>query len=60
MNPTTISVTFDGYWLDKNKLPEESGIYCVYTCVLEYENQIQIRELIYIRIKITLHTVVPL
>jgi excinuclease UvrABC nuclease subunit len=48
MNPTTISLTFDGYWLDKSKLPEESGIYCVYSCVPEYGKEIHPVKLIYI------------
>ena len=35
----TCKVNFKGYWLDENKgrLPEKSGIYCVYECTKNVE-----------------------
>ncbi|MCE2506928.1 MAG: GIY-YIG nuclease family protein [Nitrosopumilaceae archaeon] len=47
----TISLTFDGYWREvySNSIPNESGIYCVYTCVHnESKGTVSIQKLIYI------------
>jgi excinuclease UvrABC nuclease subunit len=48
MSHITISLTFGDYKLDKNELPEESGIYCVYSCIPEYGREIHPIKLIYI------------
>ena len=47
----TISLTFDGYWLEanKNELPSKPGIYCVYACTYNKDvNTVSIRKLIYV------------
>lgn len=46
-----ISLTFDGYWLNSDDLPEVSGIYIVYRCIhnkTETERTVTLKELIYI------------
>jgi excinuclease UvrABC nuclease subunit len=46
-----ITVEFDGYWRDENKsgLPAESGVYCVYECTHNVnENTVSIHMLLYI------------
>ncbi len=51
MAAKTISLTFDGYWREKNigGIPKESGIYCVYECTHNtQENTVSISKLIYI------------
>ena len=47
----TISLKFKGYWLEINKdsIPKQSGIYCVYTCKYNAEkNTVSIHKLLYI------------
>lgn len=47
----TICLKFEGYWLeiDKGFIPEQSGIYCVYTCKYNDErNTVSIHKLLYI------------
>ena len=51
MTEITVIINFDGYWLDENKgdLPEKSGIYCVYECTYnKQENIVNVQKLIYI------------
>lgn len=47
----TISLDFQGYWLEANKsgIPAESGIYCVYACTYNSNSDtVSLRELIYV------------
>lgn len=47
----TISLDFSGYWREINKewIPEESGVYCVYACTYNRDHQnLSIRELLYV------------
>lgn len=47
----TISLNFDGYWREVNKdsVPSESGIYCVYACTYnQTAKTVSLRELVYI------------
>ena len=47
----TISLEFDGYWREVNKggIPAESGIYGVYACTYNKEqNTVSLRELVYV------------
>ena len=47
----TISLEFDGYWREVNKdgIPAESGIYGVYACTYNREqNTVSLRELVYV------------
>ena len=51
MAEKTITIEFDGYWRDENKdgLPAQSGVYCVYECThIVEKNNITIHKLIYI------------
>jgi len=51
MAEKTITIGFRGYWRDKNKsgLPAESGVYCVYECTYNVnEDTVSIHNLIYI------------
>lgn len=46
-----ISLEFRGYWLESNKesIPKQSGIYCVYTCKYNIESDnVTIHKLLYI------------
>jgi hypothetical protein len=47
----TFNQAFEGYWRESNKngLPAESGIYCVYECTFNFnEKNVTIHKLIYI------------
>lgn len=47
----TIYLEFKGYWRENNKesIPKQSGIYCVYTCKYNVEsNTVSIHKLLYI------------
>lgn len=47
----TISIEFDGYWLDEDKssVPSNSGVYCVYTCTYNTEKDtVSLNKLVYI------------
>lgn len=51
MAPKTYSLDFKGYWLKPNidGLPAQSGIYCVYSCTYDAQNDtVSIKKLIYI------------
>ena len=51
MAEQSYTITFDGYWREKNigGIPSKSGIYCVYTCIHNIEKKnITIDKLIYI------------
>lgn len=50
MAPTTISLTFDGYWREPNVagVPAKAGIYCAYVCVHNADNTVALKKLIYI------------
>ena len=51
MAEQSYTITFDGYWREKNigGIPAKSGIYCVYTCIYNIEKKnITIDKLIYI------------
>jgi len=51
MATQTYSIEFDGYWREENKgsVPNNSGIYCVYSCTNNVDkNNITIKKLIYI------------
>lgn len=51
MAEKTISIKFDGYWLDRNKggIPQQSGVYCVYECTFNVQaNTVDIHKLIYV------------
>lgn len=51
MAEQSYTITFDGYWREKNigGIPAKSGIYCVYTCVYnESAKNLTIKNLIYI------------
>ncbi|MCK4643366.1 GIY-YIG nuclease family protein [bacterium] len=51
MSHKTITINFDGYWRDvnKNSIPNKSGIYCVYECTHNRDKEnITIHKLIYI------------
>lgn len=44
-------LTFDGYWLDSKKefLPNASGVYCVYSCTYNAEdNSVTLKKLLYV------------
>ena len=47
----TISLEFEGYWLEINKggVPAQSGIYCVYVCTYnQSKDTVTLRELVYV------------
>ena len=47
----TINLDFDGYWREINKdgVPSQSGIYCVYSCTYNSNNgKVSIKKLLYI------------
>ena len=47
----TISLAFEGYWLESNKsgVPAQSGIYCVYACTYnQNKDTVTLRELVYV------------
>lgn len=47
----TISLAFEGYWLEINKsgVPAQSGIYCVYACTYnQNKDTVTLRELVYV------------
>ena len=47
----TICLEFKGYWPESNKnfIPKQSGIYCVYTCKCDAEEKkVEIHKLLYI------------
>ena len=47
----TIELKFEGYWLDenKNRIPDCSGIYCVYSCKYNPDtNKVFLKQLLYI------------
>lgn len=51
MAEKTITINFDGYWRDKDKsgIPEQSGVYCVYSCAYDLNTEkVSIHKLIYI------------
>jgi hypothetical protein len=51
MAEQSYTVEFDGYWREVNKenIPSQSGIYCVYECTYnESEGTVSIKKLIYI------------
>jgi excinuclease UvrABC nuclease subunit len=51
MAAQTFSMIFKGYWREPNKgsIPAESGVYCVYTCVLNVEQKsVTLQKLLYI------------
>ena len=44
-------IEFKGYWREENKagIPAESGIYCVYTCLFNRNNQeVSVTKLVYV------------
>ena len=46
-----INLKFDGYWreINKNSVPSQSGIYCVYSCIYNSnERSVSIKKLLYI------------
>lgn len=46
-----ITLDFDGYWREANKdsIPRQSGIYCVYTCTYNAtEHTVSIKKMLYI------------
>ena len=46
-----ITLDFDGYWKEANKdsIPRQSGIYCVYTCTYNAtEHTVSIKKMLYI------------
>ena len=46
-----IALDFDGYWREANKdsIPRQSGIYCVYTCTYNAtEHTVSIKKMLYI------------
>lgn len=47
----TINLNFDGYWreINKDSVPSQSGIYCVYSCTYNRnKGKVSIKELLYI------------
>ena len=51
MSAKTISIKFKGYWRDKDKsgVPAQSGVYCVYECKYNKNNDsVSLLKLIYI------------
>lgn len=47
----TISLAFEGYWLEINKsgVPAQSGVYCVYACTYnQNKDTVTLRELVYV------------
>ncbi|UKE83665.2 GIY-YIG nuclease family protein [Pectobacterium colocasium] len=53
MTGKTINLDFEGYWREEKKssVPSQSGIYCVYACTRNTNNNpptVSIRELLYI------------
>lgn len=51
MATQTYSIDFNGYWIEPNKgsMPDESGIYVVYSCVYNQEEKnVSLKKLIYI------------
>ncbi|MGD0005001.1 MAG: GIY-YIG nuclease family protein [Anaerolineaceae bacterium] len=51
MAAQTYAIEFKGYWREPKKggVPEQSGVYCVYTCVYNTQaNTVSLQKLIYI------------
>lgn len=53
MTGKTISIDFEGYYINKSSLPPQSGIYCVYRCTHKpatalKKGKVSIKELLYI------------
>lgn len=46
----TITLSFDGYWCEINRdgIPAQSGVYCVYSCEVNSDRVISIHDLLYI------------